>query len=64
MKERIQKFRETCNLKHICKNESDKFYSDHDVSYFDSKALAKRTVLDKILKDKACEIARNPKYDE
>ena len=32
-------------------------------AYSDSKDLAKRTVLDKILKDRANEIARNPKYN-
>ena len=30
---------------------------------FDSKDLAKRTVLDKILTDRAYEIAPHPKYD-
>ena len=32
-------------------------------AYSDSKDLAKRTVLEKILKDRANEIARNPKYN-
>ena len=32
----------------------------HDVVYVDSRDLAKRTVLDKILKDIAYEIALNP----
>ena len=31
----------------------------HDATYSDSKDLANRTISDKILKDKACEIARN-----
>ena len=31
--------------------------------YSDSKDLAKRTILSKILKEKAYEIAINPKYD-
>ena len=31
--------------------------------YFYSKDLAKRTILNKILKDRAYEIAMNPKYD-
>ena len=34
-----------------------------DVAYFDSKNLARRTMLDKILKIKPYEIAINPKYD-
>ena len=35
----------------------------HDMAYEDFKDLAKRTVSDKILKDKAFSIATNPKYD-
>ena len=35
----------------------------HDAAYSDSKDLAKRTVSDKILKDRPYEIARNPKYN-
>ena len=34
----------------------------HDSANFDNKELAKRTVSDKDLKDRACEIAINPKY--
>ena len=61
--ERIPKFRETGNLKYIYRNELDKAFFAHDAAYSDSKALAKRTISDKILKGKACEIAINPKYD-
>ena len=60
---KIQKFRETCNLKHLCINELDKSCFAHDVAYSDSKDLAKRTISDKILKDRAYEIARNHEYD-
>ena len=35
----------------------------HDATYSDSKDLAKITILDKIFKDRAYEIARNCKYD-
>ena len=31
----------------------------HDAAYFDSKDFAKRTISDKISKDRAYEIARN-----
>ena len=61
--ERIQKFRETDNLKHFYRNELDKACFARDAAYSDSKDLAKRTILDKILKDRAYEIARNRKYD-
>ena len=35
----------------------------HDTAYSDSKDVAKRTVSDKLLKDKAYETARNRHYD-
>ena len=62
-RERIQKFRETGNLKHLYRNELDKACFAHDAAYSDSKDLAKRTISDKILKDRAYEIARNRGYD-
>ena len=62
-RERIQKFRETGNLKHIYKNELGKTCFSHDAACSDHKYLAKRTVSGKTVKDKAYEIARNPKYD-
>ena len=61
--ERIQKFRETCNLKHIYKNELDKACFAHEAAYYNNKDLARRTISDKILKERAYEIAINPKYD-
>ena len=63
-RERIHTFREIGNLKHLCRNELSKACFVHDAAYFDNKDLAKRTISDKILKDKAYEIARNRKYDE
>ena len=57
---KVQKFRETGNLKYIYRNELDKACFSHDAAYSDSKDLAKRTVSDKILKDRAYEIAVNP----
>ena len=61
--ERIQKFRETDTLKYFYGNELDKACFAHDAAYSDSKDLANRTISDKILKDRAYEIARNHKYD-
>ena len=60
--ERIEKFRKTSNLKYLFRNELDKTYFAHDAAYSDSKDLAKRTISDKILKDKDYEIARILKY--
>ena len=61
--ERIQKFREADNLKHLYRNGLGKACFAHDATYSVSKNLAKRTISDKILKDKASEIARERKYD-
>ena len=61
-RERIQKFRETGNLKHLDRNELDKACFAHDAAYSDSKGLAKRTISDKILKDRAHENDRNQNY--
>ena len=47
--ERIQKFRETGNLKHLYRNELDKACFDHDAAYSHSKDLLKKTISDKIL---------------
>ena len=60
---RIQKFRATGNLKHLYKNESGKACFAHDATHSNTRDLAKRTILDKILKDRAYEIARNCNYD-
>ena len=60
--ERIQKFRETSNLKHLCRNELGKACFAHDPAYSDGKDLTKRTISDRILKDRAYEIARNSLY--
>ena len=44
-------------------NELDKPCFTHDAAYSDSKNLTKRTVADKNLKNKAFDIANDPKYD-
>ena len=62
-RERIQKFREVGNLKHLYWNELDKACFSHNAAYSDSKDLAKQTILDKILKDRVYENARICKYD-
>ena len=62
-KERIQKFKETGDTNYIYKNELDKACFQHDMAYGDFKDLARRTASDKVLRDKAFNIARNPKYD-
>ena len=62
-KQKIQKFKETGDTNYIYKNELDKACFPHDTAYSDSKDITKRTVADKILKNKAFDIAKDPKYD-
>ena len=62
-KQRIQKFKETEDTNYIYKNELDKACFAHDAAYSDSKGLTKRTVADKILRNRAFNIAKDPKYD-
>ena len=62
-KERIQKFKETGDSKYTYKNELDKACFQHDMGYGDFKDLARRTAADKVLRDKAFNIAKDPKYN-
>ena len=62
-RERIQTFRETGNLKHLYRTKSDRTCYAHDSAYSDSNDLAKRTISDKILKDRASEISKNHEHD-
>ena len=61
---RINKFIQTgdTNYIYIYKNELDKACFAHDASYSNFKEIKNRTAADKILRDKACEIAKDPKY--
>ena len=62
-KERIQKFKVTEDTNYIYKNELNKACFQHDIAYGDFKNLKRRTFSDKVLRDKAFNIAKNPKYD-
>ena len=62
-KERIPKFKEIVGSRYIYRNELDKACFQHDMAYGDFKDLARRTASDKVLRDKALNIAKNPKYD-
>ena len=57
-KERIQS-----NTNYIYKNKLDKACFQHDMAYGDFKDLASRTASDKVLRGKALNIVKNPKYD-
>ena len=62
-KEIIQKFEETGDTSYIYKNELDKACFQHDMAYGDFKDLAKITVADKVLRNKAFKTASDQKYD-
>ena len=62
-KKRIQKFKKTGDSRYIYKNELDKTCFQHDMAYGDFKDFKKRTAADKVLRDKAFNITKNPKYD-
>ena len=57
-KERTQKFKETGDSRYIYRYELDKVCFQHDMAYGDFKDLR-----DKVLRDKAFNIAKDPKYD-
>ena len=61
--QRIQKFKEIGDTNYIYKDELDKVCFQHDMAYEDFKDLSRRTASDKVLRDKAFNIAKNPKYD-
>ena len=62
-KERIKKFKQTGDTRYIYRNELDKACFQHDSAYADHKDLINRTKSDKVLRDKAYDIASNPEYD-
>ena len=62
-REKIQKFRETVNVKHLYRDGLDKACFAHDGAYSDNKDFTKRAISNKILKERAYETARNSKYD-
>ena len=62
-KERIKEFKRTGDTRYIYRNELDKACFQHDSAYADHTDLINRTEGDKVLKDKACDIASSPEYD-
>ena len=62
-KEKIRKLKETGDTSYIYKNELDQTCFQHDMAYGEFKDLARRTVSDKVLRDKAFNIVKCPKYD-
>ena len=62
-KKRIKKFKETGNSRYIYQNKLDKACFSHNMAYSGFKDLNRRTGADKVLRDKAFNIARIPVYD-
>ena len=62
-KERIKKFKQTGDTRYIYRNELGKARFQHDSAYAYHKDLINRTEADKVLRDKAYDIASNPEYD-
>ena len=63
MKNRIRKIKERGDSRYIYQNELDKACFQHDIAYGDFKDLNRRTIADKVLRDKAFNIDKNHKYD-
>ena len=51
-------------MSYIYKTEIDKACFQYDMAYGDFRDLKRRTAPDKVLRDKAFNIAKNLKYDE
>ena len=62
-KERIKKFKQTGGTNYIYKNELDKVCFQHDMAFGDFKDLKKRTIADKVLRDKAFKTGSDQKHD-
>ena len=62
-REIIKKFKQTGDTRYIYRNELHKACFQHDSPYADHKDLTNRTKSDKVLRDKAYDIASNPEYD-
>ena len=58
-----KRFKEIGDLRYIYRNKLDKSCFQNEMTYGDFENLAKITASDKFSKDKAIDIAKNPKYD-
>ena len=62
-RERTKKFKQTGDTLYIYRNELDKVCFQHDSAYGNNKDLINRTKSDKVLRDKAYNIANNLECD-
>ena len=58
-KERIQKFKETVDTSYIYKDELDQVFFQCDMAYGDFKDIARKAAFDKVLTNRAFNIAKN-----
>ena len=63
LKIKNKKLKKTVDSKYIYQNELDKTCFQDGMAYGDFKDLNRRTFADKVLRDKAFNVAKNPKYD-
>ena len=63
IKKELKKINNTGDSRYIYQNELNKACFQHDMAYRDFKDLNRRTFADKVLCDKAFNIAKDPKYD-
>ena len=61
--ERIEKLMQAEETNFIYRNELNKASFQHDMAYGKSNDLAKRTQLDKVLRDKTFKVPSDPKYN-
>ena len=62
-RERIKKFKQTGDTRYIYRIDLDKACFQHNSAYAYNKDVINRTKADKVLRDKAYNIASNPEYD-
>ena len=59
----MKKFLKRGDSRYIYQNELDKACFQHDMAHRDFKDLNRRTIANKVLHNKAFNIAKNPKYE-
>ena len=63
IKKELKSLNKQVDTRFIYRNDLDKACFQHDSAYADHKDLINRTKSDKVLRDKAYNIASNPEYD-
>ena len=63
IKKELKKKNNTGDSRYVYQNELNKACFQHDMAYRDFKDLNRRTFANKVLCDKAFNIAKDPKYD-